>query len=590
MLMPVQSQYIDNPVNQKMARLNTIQLPAAFQKRPLFGESTHEGATNKPNEDAHGAFSFDYGDEKSILLVVADGVTSESGSKLASQLTIDTIYQTIEAGIKTPPTSFAPNDIRRLLEQSVVLADKRIKDAARHNTSGMSTTVVAVLVIGNELYAAHVGDSRAYLYRDQVLHLLTRDHTYAEEMIQKGKLGREDAGKKTNRNVLTRYLGPGPIPEVDLDLIPLGVASENQPPADHIALQPGDAILLCSDGLTSQVTEEEISRIVHKNQRDLQQVAERLIGKALEKREPDNITAVLFRIPRQGENLLPSRGLLWLAGLLPLILLAAFFIARFSTALPSAMTTVSTEAAVAVQEGDAVETPTSQSPTESPMPTEASTSTNTPTPIPPTVTPIALIAGGSSVSENVESGRRTLQPIWELQPTPTVVGTVTPIPIQTSTTVPTLIPTVPLPTIVNSVALTRTLSQEESVEALQSEPQKLEIEVAENNGQYVVQFINPTSLPPQPEGLCIEIVVSNQEFVEAQKASEGLGKCGSEKSFARNSIKPGSNYVTLWQYELSSGKFLNLLSNQVRIDGGGNSSSSGRSCQLIDPNTGDCLD
>ncbi|MCB0207999.1 MAG: serine/threonine-protein phosphatase [Anaerolineae bacterium] len=542
----------------------TMQVLSPSRKQPLFGQSTHKGAIKKPNEDAYGAFSIAFGNEDSYILAVADGVTGESGGQLASRLAIDTIHQTLQANIKTLPTAFSHTDVQRLLEQSILQADKQIKDTARSHNSGMSTTIVAAFIMRGFLYVAHVGDSRAYLYRNRSLHLLTRDHTYAEEMIQQGKLTRKVAEQKANRNVITRYLGPGPVPVVDLTLIPLEDAPENQSSVNCIRLQPGDRVLLCSDGLTSKVTKEEISHILRKEQDHLQRSTDQLIKKALEKQEPDNITAVLFRIPHQGEGPLFSPGFLWRVGLFLFTLLFIFAISLYLIQAPKL-----TETSAIAETKNVM--PSLTSPTAFPTPTSSSTVT------------------ASSVNVSMQPSTATSV---SAASQPDVVTTVTPVtPDPTATATATLTPslTLPTPTIAGSEDIPDTLEQAES--SLQSKQQMLEIDVKEENDQYVVEFINPTSPPPQTEGVCVEIVIYTQEFVKEQKPSEGLGKCDKEKSIDKDALKPGINYVSLWQYDLSSKEFVTILSNQVGInigsrDGSGDESS----CITGDIDMDACLD
>lgn len=541
-----------------MSNQPIMQLLSTFRERPLFGQSTHKGAAKKPNEDAYSAFSIAFGNEDSYVLAVADGVTSESGSQLASQLAIDTIQQTIKASIRRLPTSFSHNDIRSLLKQSILQADERIKDTARSHKSGMSTTIVAAFIIRDFLYIAHVGDSRAYLYRDRSLHLLTRDHTYVEEMIRQGKLTRKVAEQKTNRNVITRYLGPGPVPAVDLTLIPCEDVPEHRSSVNCISLRPGDIVLLCSDGLTSKVTEQEISRILRKEQHCLQRGTDQLIKKALEKQEPDNITAVLFRVPHQGESLLPGRGFLWLVGLFLFTLLFMFVISWPIPFFDSVQAPKLTETPGIAEKTKVGIMPSSQSPTPFPTPISSSTMTSAAANISiqsPTVTPVSAISPTTSIQNSTIDQSAVLNTVTPVTPNPTSTATTTPSP-----------------------------------PPLQLEPQKVEIDVIEENGQYAVKF-NPTSLPSLSKRLCVEVVVSTQEFVEEQKPSEGLGKCGKEKSFAKDILKPGTNYVSLWLYDLSEKKFLNLLSNQVSINIDSSDGSSDEStCITVDTETGECLD
>jgi PPM family protein phosphatase len=153
-----------------------------------------------------------------------------------------------------------------------------------HERAGMGTTVTAAYLDNTDLAIAHVGDSRAYLFRDQKLTRLTQDHSLVEELVRKGKLTEEQAAEHPQRSIITRALGPEPEVEVDTITYPV---------------RAGDVLLLCSDGLTSMISEEQIAQILA-SAADLERAAQLLIAAANEAGGRDNITVVLFSLEEVG--------------------------------------------------------------------------------------------------------------------------------------------------------------------------------------------------------------------------------------------------------------------------------------------------
>ena len=144
--------------------------------------------------------------------------------------------------------------------------------------NGMGTTIVAATVIGNTLYAANVGDSRLYVINQEDITQITRDHSLVEEMVRLGEVRKEDAKDHPDKNIITRAVGV--LPEVTADFF-------------EISLKLGDEILMCSDGLTNMIEDDEIRHIVL-GQRDIVEKAEKLIETANRNGGKDNITVVLI--------------------------------------------------------------------------------------------------------------------------------------------------------------------------------------------------------------------------------------------------------------------------------------------------------
>lgn len=205
------------------------------------------------------------------LYVVADGMGGAQAGEVASQLAVETFEPGLPDG--------APD---RGLVELIRAANARIHDMSRSDSqrSGMGTTCTAAYVDRDEVVIAHVGDSRAYLWRNGDLTRLTRDHSLVGELVDRGKLTEEEAELHPQRSVITRALGPEPDVNVD---------------TERIATRDGDLFLLCSDGLTSMIRESQVAELIAAS-RSLEKAGRALIAAANEAGGRDNITVVLFRV------------------------------------------------------------------------------------------------------------------------------------------------------------------------------------------------------------------------------------------------------------------------------------------------------
>ena len=215
------------------------------------------------------------------LFVVADGMGGAQAGEVASALAVEEFQHGLIDADDDHPTAE-----QRLVER-VQAANRRIYETAQlqREHSGMGTTLTAVYVDDSNLTVAHVGDSRAYIFRDGDLTRVTHDHSLVEELMRRGKLTPEQAAEHPQRSIITRALGIEAEVEVDTWTYP-GNA--------------GDVVLLCSDGLTSMIDEHLIEAVL-RAESDLEQVAQRLIHEANEAGGRDNITVVLFRLEEVGE-------------------------------------------------------------------------------------------------------------------------------------------------------------------------------------------------------------------------------------------------------------------------------------------------
>ncbi|MGZ4779133.1 MAG: Stp1/IreP family PP2C-type Ser/Thr phosphatase [Thermoanaerobaculia bacterium] len=242
---------------------------------------THVGRQRQHNED-----SFRVEDDAKLFLV-ADGMGGHAAGEVASRIAVDSISEFIlhsKTDDGTWPHAYDEHYRRSTnrLMAAVRLANTRVLEAMRKDARlrGMGTTVVASLVDGDIFSVAHVGDSRAYLIRDHQLSRITNDHSWVFEQVQAGMLTEAEAEKHPLRNVITRALGG---------------ALQVAPDASEIEARPGDVYLLCSDGLTGMVPEDEILKVVTDSDGDLKRACQALIEAANEHGGLDNVTAVLVK-------------------------------------------------------------------------------------------------------------------------------------------------------------------------------------------------------------------------------------------------------------------------------------------------------
>ena len=225
---------------------------------------TDTGRQREANEDSY--FS------RAPLFVVADGMGGAQAGEVASRMAVEAFERADEADA-------APEELLRRTAQE---ANREIFDLAQGDSSrsGMGTTLTAALLHGDEISFGHVGDSRAYVFREGKLKQITNDHSLVEELRRQGKLTRDQAAEHPQRSVITRALGPEP--QVDVDTM-------------TFSARAGDVFLLCSDGLTTMLDDEDVAAILARED-DLQTAARRLIRAANDRGGRDNITVVIFRL------------------------------------------------------------------------------------------------------------------------------------------------------------------------------------------------------------------------------------------------------------------------------------------------------
>ena len=210
--------------------------------------------------------------EAAPVFAVADGMGGARSGEVASQIAVDEFAEQAAAG-GSPEDRLA--DIARA-------ANRKIYELAQSDEShaGMGTTLTAAMVGDHEISLGHVGDSRAYRFRDDRLERLTQDHSLVEELMRMGRLSPEDAEVDPRRSIITRALGPEPTVDVETCTYPA---------------KDGDVYLLCSDGLTGMVPEKRVAEIL-RGRSSLQQAAKTLVDEANAGGGKDNITVVLFKL------------------------------------------------------------------------------------------------------------------------------------------------------------------------------------------------------------------------------------------------------------------------------------------------------
>ncbi|MFA6319231.1 MAG: Stp1/IreP family PP2C-type Ser/Thr phosphatase [Elusimicrobiota bacterium] len=231
-------------------------------------------------------------DEELGLLVVADGMGGHNAGEVASSIAVSEIRdlarrtlggdQDIDPGGGSPGLSRRGRQLEFFVKTANTIIFRKGREGAKEY--GMGTTVVAVLADASSLTVAHVGDSRLYLLRSGVLTQLTEDHSLVGDQVRKGLLTADEASRSTLQNILTRALGTEEDVQVDV--------------ADHPLLE-GDILLLASDGLSKEVTDEDVRRTIVESGSP-RVFVDRLVDMARDHGGHDNITIAAARVPAQG--------------------------------------------------------------------------------------------------------------------------------------------------------------------------------------------------------------------------------------------------------------------------------------------------
>ena len=263
---------------------------------------SHAGRSGKNNEDRYAVASFTADDGPSVVFaVVADGIGGHRAGEVAAELAVNYISQKVADSNGRKPLE--------VIELAIDTASQAIaaRSASKDDQQGMGATCVCAWVVEDKLYTGYVGDSRIYLIRDEKIQRLTVDHSWIQEAIEKGIIKPEEARNHPNVHVIRRHLGSVELPGVDFRMYlkpdeSVEEAKKNQ----GTRLHPGDVVLLCTDGLTDMVWDDEILHVI-KTRNNLKSMAEDLIDEANERGGHDNITVILLGMPRENVAPIPKK-------------------------------------------------------------------------------------------------------------------------------------------------------------------------------------------------------------------------------------------------------------------------------------------
>jgi protein phosphatase len=273
---------------------------------------SHAGMSGKNNEDRYAVSSFHISADDprpAVFAVVADGIGGHLAGEIAAELAVNYIIAGVAESNARKPV--------RIMENAIQNASQSISSHSADNDgeNGMGATCACAWIIENKLYTAYVGDSRIYLLRGKFIQRLTIDHTWVQEAFEKGIITADQMRDHPNQHVIRRYLGGLKLPEVDFRLrIDNSESNEESENNQGFHLEPGDTVLVCSDGLTDLVWDDEIQRTI-RTRKDMKAAAEALIDLANERGGHDNITVVLLSMPKMEETVKRKHKLIdWLFG------------------------------------------------------------------------------------------------------------------------------------------------------------------------------------------------------------------------------------------------------------------------------------
>lgn len=235
--------------------------------------SSDKGMVREMNQDY---YYISQQEEQYKLYVLADGMGGYNGGEVASKLAVDSVKEYIENNIGK--LEINRDNLQELIRASMLYANKKVYDKSKTdiNLSEMGTTLEVCLIYSNKVYIGHIGDSRIYRIRKNIIRKLTTDHSYVEKLVKDGTITREEAYHHPKKNMLIKALGCEP--NIEPDVTVKGFLKE-------------DILLICSDGLTNLIEDKEIYEIIINN---LENADKLLIQKANVRGGYDNITAVII--------------------------------------------------------------------------------------------------------------------------------------------------------------------------------------------------------------------------------------------------------------------------------------------------------
>lgn len=259
----------------------------------LVTANTHPGMRGKNNEDRFAVSAYRLGPNDptpALLAVLSDGIGGHRAGEVAAEMAVNTISRVVAASDGSHPQAVmqrAVEEASRLIYQESLRSDQ---------FTGMGATCVCVWIIERRLYCNSVGDSRIYLMRQGVIRQISTDHTWIQEALESGLITPDETRGHPNSHVIRRYLGAPLPPQVDFRLRLSERENDSQAEANQgTLLEPGDRLLLCTDGLTDLVSADEILRAFEHG--DLQPACSELIELANRRGGHDNITLVAIQVP-----------------------------------------------------------------------------------------------------------------------------------------------------------------------------------------------------------------------------------------------------------------------------------------------------
>lgn len=238
-----------------------------------FSTISNIGKVRETNEDSYGNISIDNYD----FFIVADGMGGHSDGELASSLTVESFTNFIKnANIKDY------SSVSDLQEEAIIFANSEVVKVSKEKQEKMGTTVVCLCIdyIENKIHISHIGDSRIYLFRDDNLQQLTKDHSLVNELLNSGVLNEEEAENFSNKAAVTRAVG-----------VSLDVRADNKSMDYH----KDDLVFLVTDGLTNELSADEIKKII-KEYVDVYDISKYLVEAAICNGGRDNVTVTTIRI------------------------------------------------------------------------------------------------------------------------------------------------------------------------------------------------------------------------------------------------------------------------------------------------------
>lgn len=241
-----------------------------------FGVKSDRGIIRELNEDSYNIIAGYSG--VPVSFIIADGMGGHNSGEIASKTAVDFVSRCI---LENPQALSDDKSVFDVLTDIMIRANTEVYSMAQKDKSnfGMGTTLITAVIFNKKLYIGHVGDSRVYIIRDEMMERITTDHSYIEELIRNGSLSREEADSHPKKNIITRALGC--TQEVQIDVYSCNI-KEN------------DVFILCTDGLTNMLDEEEIRGIISRID-DPGDICSELISAANIKGGEDNITVIVIK-------------------------------------------------------------------------------------------------------------------------------------------------------------------------------------------------------------------------------------------------------------------------------------------------------